>query len=304
MQRKKPLEVDYCERLGQQEETVARELRERFPAWGRLPQQVCRQPYLAVADAACHPGILAEREVAECRDFARLFGRYPDQVIEALRFARERLREWEREREAQKQRDAETQAGQVRSFLLHTPFVVKKAGKFIGVEALTPADFQQDRQTLCKGVKLVPVAELQDGEVAQFLSSRKLPVPDLMNGEIEESVPDLTDSEMAQFVRSYECTGSKLTDDAIAHFLRSRKPALTEREKRERPRAVRHKVILRKVPVETQSVKRARQSLSPKQPIPDKLAAAKQAKANAILDKLSARKGKSAGRKRAAKGKE
>jgi len=231
MRPKKALKVDYCERLGQQEETLAQELMELFPAWGRLPQQVCRQPYLTVANAACHPGILAERELAECRDFARLFGRFPDQVIEALRFARERLIEREREREDQKQRDAETQAGLVRSFLLHTRFVVKKAGKFMAVEALTPADFQQDRQTLCKGVKLMPVAELQDGEVAQFLSSRKFPVA-------------------------------------------------------------------------TQSVKRARESLSPKQPITDNRAAAKQVKVNAILDKLSARKRRSAGRKRAAKGKQ
>ena len=82
--------VIYVKWLDEEPEQLARQLEDRFPAWGRLPQVFSRHPYSAVVFVALHPGILAEPEMgaAEKRDFARCYARYPDQVIEGLGFVR------------------------------------------------------------------------------------------------------------------------------------------------------------------------------------------------------------------------
>ena len=186
--RNKALQVEYCEPLGREEDCLAQELKKRFPGWARLPQSICRKPHLAVAYVACNPGILAEREVAECRDFARLYGRHPDQVIEALRFTRKLRRQHEHDRLEQSERDAVTQSRRVREFLLHTQFVARKGGRYIQVKNLTAADFQPGSRTL-RPDKLKPVADLQDGEVAQFLSSIGLVVTTDSVKKARQSLP-------------------------------------------------------------------------------------------------------------------
>jgi hypothetical protein len=168
---KLPLKLTYGHMVGAEVDELAAELRNRFPVWGRLPPSISRNPYVAVASIALHPGILAETEfcAGDKRDFAGCFKRYPDQVIEALRLVRQLASERERKHQDQRQKDDQTQAGRVRRFLCSTTYIAKKKGKFIALEKLTAADYRPDRQTLLPTVKMLAVSALQDGEVAEFL---------------------------------------------------------------------------------------------------------------------------------------
>jgi hypothetical protein len=173
-QLKKPLPPPSVELVGQDIKDLATKLRERYPAWARLPSVISRRPFDSVAAVAIHPGILAEA-CAEARDFAGCYKRYPDQVIEALKVGRNFARKLEEQQARSRAKDNETQSGRVKKFLRSTPFLVRKGGQLIRVGNLKPGDFSPESKSLLTGSEYVPVSQLTDGEVAKFLTdeSRK-----------------------------------------------------------------------------------------------------------------------------------
>jgi len=154
--RKKPLKLSYCEWLGGDEKELAGYLKKQFPLWGRLPEEFYGNPYSAVASVALHPGVLAEEHFAPIhRAFNRCFSRYPDQVIDALIVARRRQVETEAARAKKREKDKSTARGVIVELLTTTPYLIKKAGKFL------PFNGRPGR-----GEKIVEVSSMQAGEVA------------------------------------------------------------------------------------------------------------------------------------------
>jgi len=119
---------------------------------------------------------------AEFGDFSTCFERYPDQIIEAMRWVREAARESEGKNDADQARAMRSVAGRVREFVRGNPYLARRDGKLLKVDELTPADFEkrvsswapfyQPRwrtQTLRKGVHYVSIEKLSDKEITAFL---------------------------------------------------------------------------------------------------------------------------------------
>lgn len=139
-----------------------------------MPWQVCRSPYTAVAWVAFLPGLLREREqfAAETRDFDACIGRYPDQVIEPMRLARELVKERDSARAAEREKKLRSDLGKVCRFYRSTPWLVRsKTKQLMYVGKVRPCDFKSDG-ILKRGFEYVAVAALPYKEVAGFLFGR------------------------------------------------------------------------------------------------------------------------------------
>jgi hypothetical protein len=167
MQRKAKLQVNYetPDWVCQEEEDLARELEERFHGRFTVLLRSAPKAFSVLAFVGCNPEILAETGCAfERRVFAFCFARCPDLVIEALQFVRKG--------HARFLQNSQSQTGIVHEFLLHKPELLKKNGKFMLRECLRDEDYKPGTFEPSKRIKVIPVQQLTDGEIAEFLSLR------------------------------------------------------------------------------------------------------------------------------------
>jgi hypothetical protein len=166
MQKKATLQVNYetPDWVCQEEDDLARELEAYFHK--RFTDLLRREPkaFSVLAFVGCHPEILAETEMcaSERRVFAFCFARCPDLVLEALQFVRKG--------HAKFLQNCQSQTGIVHEFLLHNNELLKKNGKFMQRASLTGDDYKPGTFELSTSIKVIPVQQLTDGEIAEFLT--------------------------------------------------------------------------------------------------------------------------------------
>jgi len=185
MQRKARLQVNHetPDWVCQEEEDLARELEARFHK--KFTDLLRREPkaFSVLAFVGCHPEILAETEwgAFERRVFAFCFARCPDLVIEVLQFVRNA--------HAKFLQNSQTQTAIVHDFFLHNNELLKKNGKFMQRANLTGDDYKPGTFKLSKSIKVIPVQDLSDGQIAEFLTRPGMVITEASVKKARQTLP-------------------------------------------------------------------------------------------------------------------
>lgn len=167
MRQKRPLKINHYEADGGELERLTEEAKKliRSTYQGRL-KDVFEAAAESLAALALYPEMMGQ-DCAEMKDFGCCYGRYPDTadakltlwLLTELRKASERIR---REESGHRSKRLKTKSGRVEQFFLTTKWLVKKGGKFVREDTLNRADYLPAQRHA--------IEDLQDGEVAQFLT--------------------------------------------------------------------------------------------------------------------------------------
>ena len=175
MRIKKPLTISNCQPADKELKHLTAEAEKLLRATSPTPPETKIKSFaISLAALALYPDMMRGEHCGEIiNSFKLCYARRPDATLQILTQLRQQASERQDKEFARQQNEAKTQAGRVREFLANAGYGVKKNGQHIPQEKLTAADFQSDGKTLKSGRKFIPVAELQDGEIAQILKVNK-----------------------------------------------------------------------------------------------------------------------------------
>lgn len=140
----------------------------------KLPSNLASQTAVrSLTTIALCPHKMAD-EAAHIQVFERLFVRFPDETLDILLRLRELAAKQRVKQSNDRQNALQTQAGLVREFLARTRFVYRKKGKWIS--APSSDDFLTDRKALKSGVEKIATADLQEKQIADYLSRNGMTV--------------------------------------------------------------------------------------------------------------------------------